>query len=147
MTITEISKDDFFCRLFVKEKKGKRWECYYKTIVALRPLFISTEFNEWVNGFYLNNQGDFDTVRISYFVDDTNRQKAISVIRQYVLEAELLETKYSPPRKIVLAQKYGGRDYEERFRTFLNLETQIGLDLIKGIFFMQDSYLLFIDGR
>jgi hypothetical protein len=132
MAIKKILREDLFGRFFVKKPDGEKWESYYKTIEALRPLFAREEFKESVNGFYLNIAGNFDTVRISYFVDEQNRDKAVSIFRQYFKDNRLLETGFAPPRTIILALHYGGEKYEERFRTFLNLETQIGLDLIKG---------------
>lgn len=129
----KISKDDLFGRFFVKKADGTKWDSYYKTLDASRPLFKSEKFGKVVNGFYLNICGDFDSVRISYFVDEANNEKAVSIFRQFFGDNRMLEIKDAVyPHKIILAKNYGGEEFEERFRSFLNLGTQIGLELLKG---------------
>jgi len=133
MAIKKISKDHLFGRFFVKKPDGTRWDSYYRTLDALRSLFKGEEFGEVVNGFYLNICGDFDSVRISYFVNQANSEKAVSIFRQFFRNEGMVEINDAAhPRKTILAKNYGGADFEERFRNFLNLETQIGLELIEG---------------
>ena len=132
-----ISKDDLFGIFYVKKPDGKQWDSYYKTLDALRPLFKDKEFDEVVNGFYLNICGmgphDFDSVRISFFVDKANSEEAVSIFQQFFRKNGILEIKDSEqPREKTVAKKYGGEEYEERFRNFLVLETQIGLELTEG---------------
>ena len=132
MTQRVISKSDFFGIFYIKKPNGIKWDVYYRTIDVLRPLFQDAEFTEVVNGFYLNICGDFDSVRVSYFVDKTNVNIAISKFEQFIHENGLIKIKeQETPKKIILAKAYGGKAFEERFRNFLVLETQIGLDLIQ----------------
>ena len=132
MVMKRVAKDDLFGRFFVKKPDGAKWDSYYKTLEALRPLFKDEEFGKIVNGFYLNICGNFDSVRISYFVGKANSEKAVSIFKQFFRNNGILEIKDSVrPGKIILAKDYGGEEYEERFRNFLVVETQIGLDLIK----------------
>jgi len=133
MEIKRTSKKDLFGIFYVKESDGTKWDSYYKTLDALRPLFKDEQFNKIVNGFYLNIYGDFDSVRISYFVDRANSKEVVSVFKEFFRKHGLLEIKNSEhPREIILAKNYGGKKYEERYRNYLVLETQIGLDLIKA---------------
>jgi len=72
--------------------------------------------------------------------------KAVSMFKEYLIENELFEMRnHAAPKRTILAAGYGGKDYEERFRTFLNLEAQIGLDLIEGNLF--HSRILFATYR
>jgi len=133
MAWKRIPHDDLFGIFFVRKPDGIRWDSYYKTLDALRPLFKNEEFQEVIDGFYLNICGDFDSVRISYFISQKHSEKAISVFREFFRDNGILEIENSKePRKIILAKKYGGEECEERFRTFLVLETQIGLELMEG---------------
>jgi hypothetical protein len=128
-----ISTDDLFGIFFVRKTDGTKWDSYYKTIAALRPLLEDKDFSEMVKGFYLNICGDFDSVRISYFVDKANAKKAVSLFKQFFRKNGILEIQDSvPPKKTILARNYGGEEFEERFRNFLVLGTQIGLELING---------------
>lgn len=134
MKIKSISKNDLFGRFYIKKPNGEKWDVYYKTIDALRSLFQDHEFNKIINGFYLNIcGGDFDSVRVSYFVDSANSDNAMSKFEKFIQKNELIEIKSKEsPKRTILASAYGGEEYEERFRNFLILETQIGLDLIKN---------------
>ena len=125
-----ISKEDFFGIFFVRKPDRINWDSYYNTIEALRPLLDNNEFNNVVNGFYLNHIKE--SVRISYFVDKANSEKATSTFRDFFRENRIQEIGSEPPRKAVVAEKYGGEELEERFRNFLSLKTQIGLDLIEA---------------
>lgn len=136
MGIQKVSKDDHFGVFYVKKPDGRRWDSYYKTIDALRPLFKDEEFRKIVSGFYLNVYGvgprDFDSVRISYFVDKTNSEKAISIFKKFFENNEIIEildSKY--PIEKPVAKNYGGEEFADRMRNFLVLYTQIGLELIK----------------
>lgn len=128
-----IPKDALFGIFYVKKPNGTRWDSYYRTLEALSPLFRHEEYIKLVDGFYLNICGNFDSVRISYFVHEANSEKALLVFKTFFEKNGISEIKDSePPRKIILAEAYGGEEYEERFRNFLSLETQIGLELISG---------------
>ncbi len=120
-------------RFFIKKPNGERWSSYYKTIDALRPLFKILEFNEVITGFYLNIVGDYDAVRITYFVNEINSKKAESIFRKYFLENHLVEIKeHNFPKKTVISRQYGGHGYEEDFRTYLNLYSQISLEILQA---------------
>lgn len=136
MGIKRTSKDDLFGIFHVKKPDVINGVSYYKTLDALRPLFKDKEFNQIIKGFYLNVSGrlpkDFDSVRISYFVDKLNCEKVVVIFKQFFRDNGLLEIKSNEyPHEIILAKNYGGEKYEERYRNYLVLETQIGLDLIK----------------
>jgi hypothetical protein len=74
-----------------------------------------------------------NSVRISYFVDEKECDKAISVFRAFFTNNKMLETEnFSFPHKDIIAEKYGGLSYEQRFRNFLANYTQIGLELLHG---------------
>lgn len=133
MAWKRIPLDDLFGIFFVRKPDGMRLDSYYKTLDALRPLFKNEEIQEVIDGFYLNICGNFDSVRISYFVNQKHSEKAISLFRKFFRNNGILEIENSKhPRKKIVAESYGGEEYEERFRTFLVLETQIGLELMEG---------------
>jgi hypothetical protein len=126
-----VPKDAPFGIFYVRKPDGLKWDSYYNTISALKPLFASEGFREGVAGFYLNIYGNFDSVRISYFVDASNVEKSISVFQGFFRNSGLVEIQTSAyPRNIVLASNYGGEHLEQRFRDFLVLETKIGLELM-----------------
>ena len=125
----KIPREDLFGLFFVRKSYGTNWDSYYGTIDALRPLLESEDFSKTVSGFYLSYIND--STRISYFVSEGNNQKAISIFQNFFKEKGISEIKAQPPTKSVVAEEYGGEELEERFRHFLALETQIGLELIK----------------
>lgn len=129
LRIQKIPKEDLFGLFFVRKPYGTNWDSYYGTIDALRPLLENEDFSKTVSGFYLNYIND--STRISYFVSEGNNQKAISIFRNFFNEKGISEIKAQPPKKAVVAEKYGGEKLEEHFRHFLALETQIGLELIR----------------
>lgn len=150
METKRISSGDLFGRFFVKKPEGIQWDSYYKTLDTLRPLFKRKEFNKLAKGFYLNVCGvgprDFDSVRISYFVDKANVEKIVSIFQKFFENNGIMEIQsFTPPREIILARNYGGEEYEKRFRNFLVLETQIGLELIEGN--LLHSRILFVTYR
>lgn len=129
--MNRISRRDSFGVFYVRKPNGKKWDSYYRTLDALKPLFRDRGFLKVVKGFYLNTCGDFDAVRISYFVDGANSQEAVYTFRTSFSSIGLTEIRnHESPRKIVVAALYGGKEFEERFRNFLVLETRIGLELI-----------------
>jgi hypothetical protein len=130
LRVRKIPKEHLFGLFFIKKSYESTWDFYYHTIDALRPLFGRKDFNQLVSGFYLNRIRE--SVRISYFVSERNKQKAISIFQSFFKEKAISEFETQPPRKIVVAEKYGGEELEERFRFFLALETQIGLELMKA---------------
>jgi hypothetical protein len=127
---SKVLKEDLFGLLFVRKSYVTIWDSYYGTIQALRPLFKSENFSKTINGFYLNHINE--SVRISYFVCEESKQKAISIFQNFFEENEISEIKSQPPIKKIVAEQYGGEELEERFRYFLALETQIGLDIIEA---------------
>jgi hypothetical protein len=125
-----ISRNDLFGIFYVKKPNGIRWDSYYRTIDALRHLFNDKEFTKIVEGFYLNVCGDYDSVRISYFVTEGNVQGAVGKFKRFFRENGLVEIKEPEyPQEEVVAKAYGGIGYEERFRNFLVMETKIGLEM------------------
>jgi len=128
--INKIPKEHLFGLFKIKKDYGFTLDFYYNTIDALRPLFERKDFNQLVSGFYLNQIRK--SVRISYFVNEKNKQKAISLFQNFFKEKGISEFEAEAPKEIVVAEDYGGEELEESFRSFLVLETQIGLDLMKA---------------
>ena len=119
---------------YVKKQDELKWESYYKTIDNLRPLFKEKKFIKTIDGFYLNHiSGSSDYVRISYFVSKKECETSISIFQDYFIQNSIMQIKdYDPPHEITIAEKYGGSSYEQRFRNFLAVYTQIGLELLQG---------------
>lgn len=128
--IKKISREDLFGLFFITKSDEQKWDFYYNTIEALRPLFESKDFIKIISGFYVNLIGE--SVRISYFVSKENKLKATSIFQNFFSEKGISEIKTEPATGKVVAERYGGEELEERFRYFLSLETQIGLELIKA---------------
>lgn len=129
----KVSKRDPFGIFCVRRPDGIKWDSYYRTIDALRPLFNDEEIRTVISGFYLNVCGNFDSVRISYFADKVKSERAMSIFEDFFRQKGILEIQnFSAPHEDVVARSYGGAGYEERFRAFLVNETQIGLELIEG---------------
>lgn len=128
-----ISTGDHIGRYYVKKSNGGRWTSYYKTIDVLRPLFQKREFKKVITGYYLNIAGDYDAVRITYFVNEINNDKAETVFRNYFVQNQLVEiNEHNFPKKTIISRQYGGQEYEEDFRTYLNLYSQIGLEILEA---------------
>jgi len=128
-----VSKEDLFGIFFLKKTGSEEWNSYYGTVDVLRPLFQEIEFRRTVAGFYVNHitNKSQNTVRISYFTDRQNMDKVVAVFRNFFHAKELYEIDSCPPDKALVADSYGGEPFEERFRNFLNRETQIGLELLQ----------------
>lgn len=130
MGIRKIPKEHLFGRFFIKKSYDPKWDFYYNTIETLRPLFESEDFGKIISGFYVNLIDE--SVRISYFVSKENELKATSIFQNFFKEKGISEIKTHPATRKIIAEMYGGEELEERFRDFLSLETQIGLELIKA---------------
>lgn len=129
--VKRIPKEDFFGIFYVRKPEATLWNVYYGTIDALRPLLAEKEFSKVISGFYINYNYKEQVTRISYFVNTANLQEAVSMFQEFFKKNAILEVKFEPPREETVAKKYGGKELEERFRYFLNLETQIGLELLR----------------
>jgi hypothetical protein len=130
--IRKISKSDLFGIFYVRKPDGRKWNSYYRTLETLRPLLEGEQCQEVVSGYYLNVCGNFDAVRISYFVSTESVKSAMSTFEQFFQKKDLVEIDNSRnPEKAVVAMNYGGEQYEERFRNYLFRETRIGLDIMK----------------
>jgi len=133
MGTRRIPREALFGVFYVRKPNGVKWDSYYNTLNVLRSLFEDKEFNRIVTGFYLNVAGNFDSVRISYFVDKPNTEEAISTFKHFFNNNGLLEIQDSKfPTETLVAESYGGGVFEDRFRNYLVLETQIGLELINS---------------
>jgi len=130
LTVKNIPKQDLFGIFFIRKSGVTEWDSYYNTIAALRPLFNYEELIKIVSGFYLNHIDK--SARISYFVSEANSEKATFMFRDFFKKNGISEIQFQPPSQAVVAAKYGGEELEERFRYFLTLETQIGLELMKA---------------
>lgn len=122
---------------------------YYDTLDNLRKLFeMQSDFVNSVQGYYVNHIQDLvngikDSVRISYFVQSEKKQIPLLFLQKYLAENQLkeLDKRDSPTIKDknnFLVLNYGGlgqcadtlNSLEIRFRNYLHVETQVGLDLL-----------------
>jgi len=131
--IRRISKDALFGIIWVKwsNKYKSEFDSYYETLDALRSLFKDIEFNEIIDGFYLNHL-NAGSVRISYFVKVINIERLAIIFNNYFKNNGVEITHQDYPVRKIVAEDYGGQEFEEAFRNFLILETQIGLELLKA---------------
>ena len=137
LDVREVSIDDFRGIFYVRKGPSIKWESYYRTIDALRPILTKETFAAAISGFYLNVCSQyayqFDSLRICYFTSKSSSPLAVSVFKDFFKDHGFLEIRESSsPKQCVVAAEYGGQEFEKRFRNFLNIETKIGLDLIKS---------------
>lgn len=80
------------------------------------------------------NHINYNSVRISYFVDEKESDRATSIFRAFFTNNKIgeLTENFSPPHIDIIAGGYGGLNYEQRFRNFLANYNQIGLELLQG---------------
>jgi hypothetical protein len=129
----DIPSTDLFGIFYVRKPDGLKWDSYYRTIDSLRQLFDDENFKKVVHGFYLNIVGNYDSVRISYFVDPHDSRELTRVFQEYFSKNGIEEIEvHSAPHEDVVAEKYGGQAHEQQFRNFLGNYTQIGLELLDG---------------
>jgi len=130
MDLSRLQETNPLGRFYLKVPGSRKYDTYFQTIEALRPLLNSREWNETVTGYYINTgSNNMDTVRLSYFSsnDDAVRNCAESFCRQYnIVESQSPEV----PHATRISEVYGGE--ELRFRRFLYLYTLIGLDIISA---------------
>jgi hypothetical protein len=103
----KVAKEDLWGVYYVRQGPNRGWGSYYDSIEALRPLFESEEFGEKVTGFYLNigNHQEF-SVRISFFLDESNLSAALSMFTSFFKGNRFLEVqKPSAPISYVVAGK------------------------------------------
>jgi len=93
--VRRIPNNDVFGIFYVKKPDGVKWDSYYRTLDSLGQLFEDEQFRKTVSGFYLNVIGDFDSVRISYFVDKAKSERAISIFEQFFRDNEVEEIEHS----------------------------------------------------
>ncbi len=91
MKLSRVTLDDLLGAFWVRSGVAVRWDSYYGTIDALRPLFMSSEFNEVISGFYINVAGGCDAARIKYFVSPENVEEGVELFRSYFQEKGIVE--------------------------------------------------------
>ena len=124
-----ISETDLFGRFFLKKPNGGKYKNYFDTVFVLSALLEAKDWYESVTGYYINVTGNMDAVRLSYFTTDpemVNKCKENFCSDYNIIEIQLPEY----PHAIRISEQYGNE--ELRFRKFLHMYTQIGLDLIKA---------------
>lgn len=94
-------------------------------------------FNKFLIGFYINSWSNKDGtkmgVRLSYFTTAMRMCPFIWLVRYFLRRRGLIEINPAVlPSKGSVALDYGGEQYELRFRKYLCLETQIGLELLRA---------------
>lgn len=139
---SRLSENDLFGRFFLKKPNGIKFDNYYNTIIELRSLFDSEDWEKYVTGYYINVAGDMDTVRLSYFTVDP--QKVSKCKDDFCLSNNIVESQpLIIPHKTRISKPYGGE--ELRFRKFLYMYTLIGLDLLKAD--LLNARILFVTFR
>lgn len=127
MDINRIKETDLFGRFFLNVQDKSGFEKYYCSLNNIRPLIGSERWLKNVTGFYINAE-NYDVVRLSYFTTSPNQ--TAKVVNDFVGESNLEHSNEPciPHKKEVSA---GQGNEELRFRKFLSVYTQIGLDIMK----------------
>jgi hypothetical protein len=127
---TRISEHDLFGRIIIGIPKAENYHDYYSALDIFMPLLRKSDLGKTCTGFYINQEKK--SIRISYFCKTTQRQKLLDKIHKIIHESILKEIfEESLQENVVIANDYGGKQYETRFRRYLSMETKIGLDLIE----------------
>jgi hypothetical protein len=109
-------------------------EGYFKCLDQLRPLLKSSEFSKSTPGFYINHITNVDddkgnSVRLTYYtVNPTETLKTISDFMRSNKEVAIYNSKHSS-RPEAATRLSLHEDEELQFRNFLNVNTQIALEL------------------
>jgi hypothetical protein len=127
--LSQLAETDLFGRFYLRKPAAGRFDGYYASLNALRPLLASRQWQGSVTGFYINVAGDFDAVRLSYF---TSAAAGVQNIVEFFVAQHGLETvqEAESPITTKVSEGYGGE--ELRFRRFLAAYTQIGLEIMEG---------------
>ena len=128
MDISNLNETDLFGRFFLKTPNGGKFHNYYSSLDAIRPLIRGDQWAQYVTGYYINITRDFEAVRLSYWTTSPEHTK--KVVNQFV-ENQGLHHAQNPtiPSRTRNSDGYGGE--EMRFRRFLAIYTQIGLDIME----------------
>lgn len=126
----KLSETDLFGRFYLKVPGRGKFDGYYASLDAVRPLVSSEQWQSNVTGYYINVADEkFDAVRLSYF---TPTPKPVQdVVASFVTKHEL---QHSQPPELpcacMVSRNYGGE--ELRFRRFLATYTLIGLEIMQA---------------
>ena len=125
--LSHVSDIDLFGKVILKIPGQPRFSGYYRSLDAIRPMFHSEDWLGSVTGFYINIAGGFNSVRLSYFTASPNltQMTVERFAKEFRLEFEVAEL----PHHHIISRKYGNE--EIRFRRFLSIYTQIGLEIME----------------
>lgn len=127
MDLSKLSEDDLFGRFYLKVLGNSKFDTYFQSVDALRPLLNSREWNEAVTAYYINVAGNMDIVRLSYFTSIADAVQ--SCLESFCQQNDVIEGQNRElPHSTRISEEYGGE--ELRFRRFLYLYTLIGLDIM-----------------
>ena len=128
INLKHLTESDLFGKFYLRAPGGGEFAGYYSSLDAIRPLLESKEWTENTTGFYINVADDnYDAVRLSYWTTSPKqtRQVVDEFKRQHGLE---YQREPGVPSQTRNSDGYGGE--ELRFRKFLTIYTQIGLDIM-----------------
>ena len=127
-----MSETDLFGRFHLTIPGGRRFDGYYASLDAIRPLVSGEHWRNSVTGFYINVTGDLNAVRLSCFT--ATPEIVRDVVESFVDKQELQHCQ-SPevPSPSTVSQGYGGE--ELRFRRFLATYTLVGLEIMQADLF------------
>jgi hypothetical protein len=138
MDLTKIQETDFHARIAVRTPGMGFSEGYFETIERIRPLLESPDWKEFVTGYYINvaSKREIDEdpyfwlMRLTYFTRD--QEHTPKVISDFIKNSGLEKVPYNGEElsQARISASYGGE--ELRFRRFLAVYTQIGLDLLRS---------------
>lgn len=129
----KVSENDLLGRFFIGIPHGSRFSGYYATLEQLFPLLQDEDFNRFHMGYYINSCNNSTGVRLSYFTQENLKEKLIQTVNNFLKKNNLNEINIAEqPHNEILARIYGGQQYELRFRNYLALETQIGIEILKS---------------
>ena len=125
---TPVSETDLFGIFHLRKGTTRRFEGYYDSLDAIRPMLRSSEWKQRVSGYYVNVSGDSNAVRLSYFT--TSPPQSTNLVNTFAAKhgLDVIESEY--PHTVRIAEKYGGE--ELRFRGFLCTYAPIALDIMEA---------------
>jgi hypothetical protein len=122
---------DLFGRFFLKSGTSGRFSGYYESVDAVRQLVAKRAWQDSVTGFYINATGNFDAVRLSYFVPADSVAAVVSAVDSFTKASGLVHVQ-DPERAHdkKISAPYGNE--ELRFRRFLTVSAAIGLEIMEA---------------
>lgn len=130
---TKISQTDLFGRFFLGIPEAQHFAGYYGALDQLFPLLQDDDFAKYQSGYFVNSCNESKGLRLSYFTQPNTTNKLVQIVEDFIQQTALKEVaSRENPHSANLSTEYGGQQHELRFRKYLSLETEIGIEVLRS---------------